>query len=491
MKRISVNTTLLICATITFLSCSKEEKVVVCQLSEAVNRVETRSDIEAPTISDFENNSTKAIIIQDNIPSIIRGFINQRGEDGQIIQTIKTIRKRDLNLAYAVNFKNGGWVIIAGISPRDKSPILAYSESGYFDPDSINNPGEAFWLEMNLIRLEQEMIDYQREEPSVPRSTLYDDPYVWVRFILGQDYSTTNNYSNVNHLIETKWGQNDPWNYKCPILNGTLCPLGCTAVAVGQMLYYLNDYNGSPSGLYHTIIPSYTYHNNNSGSYFTLTVTRTNYYSNSPRWASMATINPGSVTTSVEYVGDLLIDIADRAGSQFTLNSTSGETSTALFSNYYGISCTMSNYSQSTVINSLNDSIPVLVTAKISNSPGAKGHEWIIDGYNSSLTTVDHRYKWRMVPPDSLSYYGSSSYDYVYTESEMQQFYPNVIENEIIHEYSEFITYLLRMNWGWHDNQNIYNDYNDDYDNRLYAMGAWNGGGYDLNYQIKIYHNFQ
>lgn len=62
MKRISVNTTLLICATITFLSCSKEEKVVVCQLSEAVNRVETRSDIEAPTISDFENNSTKAII---------------------------------------------------------------------------------------------------------------------------------------------------------------------------------------------------------------------------------------------------------------------------------------------------------------------------------------------------------------------------------------------------------------------------------------------
>ncbi|MBQ6301148.1 MAG: C10 family peptidase [Bacteroidales bacterium] len=480
----------------TFLSCSKEESLVTSQSLEEASILETRSIGHSSVLNIIDSSSRhrSLIINQKNIHSIVQGFINTKVANEASIERITPIRKRGRDLAYAIDFKNGGWAIIAGISPVDRSPVLALSESGYFDKDKSFNPEESFWLETTMDIIEQAMIEYQNEEKSVNRSFTYDDPYVWVRFILDPDYSTINNYSNLDHLIVTKWGQGDPWNYKAPSLNGSYCPVGCTAVAVGQMLYYLHNRIGKPSGLYHSIFPTYYCYFDFSGYYFESDVTRSNYISISPRWASMATINPGYLTTSVEYVGDLLIDIADRADAKFRLSSTSATLPTSLFSSF-GISCTKSNYSESTVINSLNDSIPVIVGALVSNDPDTTGHVWIIDGYNSSLTIVDHPYKWRMVPPDSLSYYSSTSYDYVFTEREMQQYYPDVIEDEIIHEYTYTSSYLYRMNWGWHDNQHTYLNYYDDYDNRLYSYGYWDiedyiNHVYTYNYNIKIYHSF-
>ena len=426
------------------------------------------------------------IITEEFVPVILSDFIDKSLFKDVDRYSIQKVSKGNKNLMYVVNFDKGGWVIISGRFNVDNI-ILASGSEGYFDPNQIDCPEVRFWLEMTEEMIEQEMIDDEDNTPNeILRSGPYDnETYVWVRFILEPQYSTTYNYSNLDHLVVTKWGQCEPWNYLCPLYNSTLCPLGCTAVAVGQMLYYLHDHITLPSGLFHTVVPYYYYHYNSSGYYCTSSVNRSNYTANSPRWALMETTNPGVLTSGVQYVGDLLIDIADRAESVFRLDGTAGHTSTALFSNYFGISCTKSNFSQSTVVSSLNDSLPVLVSAKISNNSNADGHEWIIDGYNSSHTVMDSRYRWRMVPPDSLSYYDPYAYDYVYTENEMHQFFPDVIEDEIIHEYSSFINYSYRMNWGWHDNQN-----SNDYDNALYSFGNWNVGQNNLNYQVKIYHNF-
>ena len=467
-------------------ACSEE--LTMSDNTSPVNQesvIKTRGDVpfQDPSVSAFIKGKK---VTREFVPVILERSLDKTEFKDIDEYTLTTVTKDGRELIHVANFEKGGWAIVSGRF-QTENQILAYGAEGEFDPNNIESPEVRFWLEMAEAMVENEMIeDEENDFEEMLRSGPYDnEPYVWVRFILDPQYFTTYNYSIVNHLVVTKWGQNEPWNYLCPYFGDVLCPLGCTAVAVGQMLYYLHGHIAFPSGLYHTIIPYYDYHYNSSDAYCTSSVIRSNYYSNSTRWASMATTNPGVLTTGVQYVGDLLIDIANRAESVFRIDETSGNTSTSLFSNYYDIYCTKSNFSQSTVVSSLNNSMPIMVSAKTSNSSNADGHEWIIDGYNSTYTVEDRRYKWRMVPPDSLSYFALYSYDYIYTEAEKQQFFPEVIEDEIVHEYSSFINYYYKMNWGWHDNRNSY-----DYDNGLYSFGNWDAGQHDLNYQIKIYHGF-
>lgn len=437
----------------------------------------TRSNILKEYKSDsFRDN----FITKDNLNSFLNGFLNEELINKTKDYSVRTIIKEERELLHIVNFNDGGWAIVSGLF-LNESPILAYSSRDSFNSDNIDSPELAFWFDMILSSIEKRMITVDTERKIALRSVNYDDPYVWVRFPLGEEFSTTSNYSNLNHLTQTKWGQDEPWNYLCPAFGNELCVLGCTAVSIGQLLYYLNSYLGKPYGLYHTITPYYTYHYNSSECYATSTLIRSDYTSPSPLWQWMALTSPGYVSDPVKYVGNFLIDIANRASSKFYPRSegTSGTTNTQLFSNYFGISCTKSNYYvESAVINSLNNSIPVLING---TDDSFGNHQWLIDGYNSSCTNVDHKFKWRMVPPDSLSFY-SNQYDLVYTEEEMQQMNPDVIENEIIHEYTSYLTYMLRMNWGW--NGSHYYD--------LYSMSplGWNVDDYSFNNNIHMYYNF-
>lgn len=75
------------------------------------------------------------------------------------------------------------------------------------------------------------------------------------------------------------------------------------------------------------------------------------------------------------------------------------------------------------------------------------------------------------------------SESYVFTESEMQQYHPDVVENQIDHEYSYSIpSYLFRMNWGWNG---YYND-------GLYSIqpNGWNAGGYQFSLSTYMLSNF-
>ena len=43
------------------------------------------------------------------------------------------------------------------------------------------------------------------------------------------------NHSRVTTLIRTKWSQSSPYNDLCPVINDTVAPAGCVAIAVGQI----------------------------------------------------------------------------------------------------------------------------------------------------------------------------------------------------------------------------------------------------------------
>ena len=403
--------------------------------------------------------------------------------------SLKTISEEGKPIIHSVNFDDGGWALVAG-RELPNNQIIACGEEGSFDPDNMESPEVRFWFRMTKasLKLTYEIADReaesqvgkisaQEEEEKRLRLISFDDPYVWVRLYMG--CSNSNTVTNLGHLTETEWGQWYPWNYKCPSINGEQCPVGCTAVAVAQLLYYLHYHIGIPSGCFHTVDTSYTW---NSAGYYTSNLTRSDYYSPSSRWNAMAKYYISGFYNSHKYVGNLMIDVADRLDTHFSIpGSGSYFSDIPAVLSYYNILCSApQQYNFSQTLSQLDNSMPVLVKGK--DSAGGKVHAWLIDGYQRNYHVSDYEYKWVIMPPDSLQYYNNINYDYVLTEAQKQQFYPDIEENQIVHEYSASDSYLLKMNWGW-DGQ---------YNNGLFSIlpSGWNVDDYHFSLSTNMITGF-
>ena len=426
----------------------------------------TRSDANTVTSSFIVK---PKVITKETLAEILSESLKGTSIKDTKHYSLKTFSEDGFPIIHSVNFDNGGWALVAG-RELPENQLLAYSEEGTFNPDDIESPEVLFWFNITKLSLKQSfdyadreaeaqqgLVSPQEEEDNIIDSFSFDDPYVWVRLDLGSQNSIIT--TNVNHLTETQWGQGYPWNYKCPYIGNNQCVTGCGIVAVSQMLYYLHFYLGTPSGCYNTIDTSYTWHNPvNEEGYYSLDLNRADYTAPSARWVLMAQTNPYTLNNSTKYVGNLMMDVADRLGAKFKASGTYASINAGIFT-YYNIDCTYQQYNSSQTISQLDNSMPVIVRGTDSSSSDA--HAWLIDGYKKEVTMTDHQYKWVMMPPDSLQYYNNINYDYVFTESEMQQYYPNVVENQIDHDYSySSPNYLFRMNWG----------YDGFYNNGLYSI---------------------
>ena len=112
------------------------------------------------------------------------------GKLKDISYSIKSLPDDSNPLLYVANNEKGGWAIVAG-DYRDENQILAYSDEGYFNPDNIDNPELAFWLEMCLSEMRNVEFDDSainndgqgQMMKSYPIS--FDEEYYWVRVPLG------------------------------------------------------------------------------------------------------------------------------------------------------------------------------------------------------------------------------------------------------------------------------------------------------------------
>ena len=450
----------------------------------------TRSD---NSVDQLSNTAKPKVITNEALDEVLYKGLKSTSIKDINDYSLKTISENGCPIIHSVNFNNGGWALVAGRELQENQ-ILAFGEEGSFDPDNIDSPEVRFWFSItkrSLIQLyEQADLDSSvsrqgltsaQEEGYFSKSYSYDDPYVWVRLYIGTEDSTA--YYHKGHLTQTKWGQLSPWNYKCPSINGEKCPTGCSTVAVAQMLYYLHYHLGTPSGLYHNIDTSFTW---NSNGYYVSNLTRSNYHSPSFRWDSMAISSLDCYIHNSSYVRDFMIDIADRLDTHFQIDGSDAEILPAVFNNY-DLSCNKLSYNSSQVITSLKNSMPVLVsgidTSSTRSNIDGEGHAWLIDGYREEVTWHKHQYKWVIMPPDSLSFYNNINYNYVFTDSEMQRYYPDIEENEIVYTYSTSApSYLFKMNWGWDGG----------YSNSLYAIlpSGWITGSHTFDYGINMFINF-
>ena len=278
----------------------------------------------------------------------------------------KPAAQKRIKLAYTPEMKDGsaplyvfnlgkkdGFVILPG--DDDVDGVLAYTDSGEFVYDEMPENMKA-WIELC-----KQGLDARHKAKSATTSIHPTDV--------------------VEPLITTTWGQRTPYNSKCPSYKGQVCPAGCTAVAMAQVMrYHQFPVESTPA-----VIPSYT-----TPTYRikmpALPTTKFNWDLMPDALDSIAS------QASIDEVGKLMLYCGQATDMNYAPNG-SGAFSYLIperLPKYFGYPSTMhyvyrESYDEhgwdSLLVNELKQGQPVIYTA-YTNVP--LGHTFICDGYDGN-----------------------------------------------------------------------------------------------------------
>jgi hypothetical protein len=137
------------------------------------------------------------------------------------------------NNYYVFNRANGnGFIIVSGDDVA--MPILGYSNSGSYDENNLV-PSCAYWL--NALQHE---IAFAIENDMAQTEKVR---MAWERYLNGNNRATLRAGTViVEPLIQTHWGQEEPYNNLCPNtqFSARNLPTGCVATAMAQVMKYYN-----------------------------------------------------------------------------------------------------------------------------------------------------------------------------------------------------------------------------------------------------------
>ena len=288
-------------------------------------------------------------------------------------------------LLYLFNYREG-WLVLSG--DRRVVPVVAENSKGSIK--MMDGTGSASWLKMyaqEVSRLKKDeehqkdndytslwkAISRRREGPG----TKSESKWV-IREAMINEYSVFT--ATVPPLLQTEWGQQDPWNYSYPLdlYYNKRCYVGCVAVAFAQLLYYWHYYSGNPTKLSHTI-SCYDTINSAYGLVYDIGFSRSNVTNNSSRWDDMALSASSGGNTG--YVGDFMLDIGNIVQMGYTGDGSGAYLQYALYALnlYYGLSYSYGSFSESTAKAQLFSGRPIVVSSQNSIA----SHAWIIDGYTT------------------------------------------------------------------------------------------------------------
>lgn len=95
------------------------------------------------------------------------------------------------------------------------APVLAYSDSGTFDPDNMPE-SLRWWLDEYKAQIEAATRENNEAYEKISRATR--EP--------------------IAPLLTTTWDQGTPFNNDCPLINGQQTVSGCVATAMAQVMNY-------------------------------------------------------------------------------------------------------------------------------------------------------------------------------------------------------------------------------------------------------------
>lgn len=395
---------------------------------------------------------------------MVKSFIQSTSMQDREMFSVLPYPTEDCSLLFVVNFDDG-WKIIPGDSRFGL--VLAESDTGHLNMSAIaDNPGFRLWLEDYQSQIESakgKVLEGSKAKAGVRIWEMFRKPSINDTLGAGKDVqnrdlmwgkinfqtnTVTDTFGYKAPLLQTKWGQENPWYDSMPELYGQKCPTGCPAVAVAQVLYYFHNQQNIPTGLYESVVLSNIYyHDPLNPSYCTISVNRSNFTYNSSLWNNMPLDSTEVNPTGYKNVSDLMLDVGARLGQKYSLLVSGVE----LNNGYYNtgpckVTGTWAPYSQpsvSHVTSSLDSNKPVIAVGMRNAN---NGHTWIIDGYYRAEVTTTNTYEWwpvNMIPS------GTVIYEYKSTSELLEEYNHMIYQGMLEVAENSYYIDLLHMNWGW------------------------------------------
>ena len=266
----------------------------------------------------------------------------------------------------AVYVFNGedGFVLVS--AEDDARAILGYSDTGRFDAMDIPE-NMRFWLQMyadELARYEANKPVLKAGQASMHRAK----------------HAATASYPTIAPILgEVEWGQDEPYNNLCPVVNGNRSVTGCVATAISQIMY------------------AHKYPTKGTGSHSYTTDTKkldvsANFGNTTYDWANMIPNYNGSYTTAqANAVATLMYHVGVAANMDYTVNGSGAVSSIALaaITEYFGYNKAIHVLPKDfmkeetvlqTVASDLQAGRPIYISGSTVNR---EGHAFVCDGMQS------------------------------------------------------------------------------------------------------------
>ncbi len=163
----------------------------------------------------FANATLAEKITEDEAKAVASKFFNSNSAVRKASGNGQTLKLAGASTGYYI-FNRGtssGYVIVAA-DDKAADKVLGYADEGTVDMNSMPE-NMAWWL-----------AEYDRQMASVAQSKA---PAI---------KSAAAKYKSIAPLVTAKWNQYSPYNAYCPVQHDTVCPSGCVATAMTQIMYY-------------------------------------------------------------------------------------------------------------------------------------------------------------------------------------------------------------------------------------------------------------
>ena len=272
-----------------------------------------------------------------------------------------------------------GFVIVAADDAIE--PVIGYSSESNFDLTPVNNIGLKDWMKSSAAKISGAVQQHIVADANI--SNLWTSYRHSINPYVGRA-------SSVAPLMTTTWNQEPYYNAACPGSGSSQAVTGCVATAMAQIMKFWNyPTTGQGSFSYSDQVA-----NGYQENYGTLSA---NFGNTTYNWAGM----PNSISAANTSIATLMyqcgisvaMDYSPSGSAAWVLQSEAGTGNPCAQKSYvsyfkYASSIQGVKYASYTssawitlLENELNAGRPLQYQG---TDPGAGGHTWVCDGYNSS-----------------------------------------------------------------------------------------------------------
>lgn len=357
---------------------------------------------------------------------------------GRRINSLTPIVQNGDSLAYVAQYADSlGWELISG--DRRVEPVLAFADNGVLNYSDTENPAvNAIHGMINIVKTAKESSDTLKNniwaflEPKINRNSNQIKPRAngTGKWIVTDTIYENDSYLK-QHMIKTKWHQDNPWNVLCPMINQTYTKAGCVPIATSQVILYFRANNNRD-----ILIPS-----NAICSPYDGTVNFIDYTTTS--WSKM--VKTEADTSNYQYTQAFISYIGYLLGTEYGANESSVVQGKELdvIADFKLTGTKVNTYNYNQVIYSLNSNSPVIISCENTQT---KNHLFIIDSYRTITENIYIQYTWD--PNAELEDWETPQPEPAYTDKDGYARRTELIGTNI--------STSISMNWGYKNASDIY-----------------------------------